>query len=506
MDRNERNTMDQNARKRTVRREGNAAGSARANEGLGRRPSGNGAPASAGRPSGKSSSASVRRTSESGDPTRRTTPGGTVTPMRRESGSVRKPSEQAGRAQGSLRKEHSETGRTRDAAGAPTDPSLRRASGKTGTPTDPSARRAAGKTGTSTDPSARRAAGKAGAPTDPSARRTAGKAGAPTDPSTRRTAGKAGTPTDPSARRTAGKAGTPADPSLRRAAGKAQGNPAEQKPVRSADGIVRKQGGHPNGKSKAMSKKKKKQKRAAFNFASGGVLIIAACVFIFSLYQLITMLIPYYSGGEEYDKIKNIAITADEEGKGFTVDFDALLKENEDTVAWIRFDEPAVINYPVVKSADNNEYLTKTFTANDNKLGAIFVDMRNSNDFSDKNTFIYGHHLNVGGEMFSELLKYENESFCKKHPNFYIYTPDGKVRTYKVFSAGVVKDTADNYKLDYATDADYEAYLKLCEESSNYKVEDVELTAQSQIVSLSTCTNVRDDERFLVQGVLTAVD
>ena len=491
MDRNERNTMDQNARKRTVRREGNAAGSARANEGLGRRPSGNGAPASAGRPSGKNSSASVRRTSESGDPTRRTTPGGTVTPMRRESGSVRKPSEQAGRAQGSLRKEHSETGRTRDAAGAPTDPS---------------ARRAAGKTGTSTDPSARRAAGKAGAPTDPSARRTAGKAGAPTDPSTRRTAGKAGTPTDPSARRTAGKAGTPADPSLRRAAGKAQGNPAEQKPVRSADGIVRKQGGHPNGKSKAMSKKKKKQKRAAFNFASGGVLIIAACVFIFSLYQLITMLIPYYSGGEEYDKIKNIAITADEEGKGFTVDFDALLKENEDTVAWIRFDEPAVINYPVVKSADNNEYLTKTFTANDNKLGAIFVDMRNSNDFSDKNTFIYGHHLNVGGEMFSELLKYENESFCKKHPNFYIYTPDGKVRTYKVFSAGVVKDTADNYKLDYATDADYEAYLKLCEESSNYKVEDVELTAQSQIVSLSTCTNVRDDERFLVQGVLTAVD
>ena len=468
MDRNERNTMDQNARKRTVRREGNAEGSARANEGLGRRPSGNGAPASAGRPSGKSSSASVRRTSESGDPTRRTTPGGTVTPMRRESGSVRKPSEQAGRAQGSLRKEHSETGRTRDAAGAPTDPSLRRASGKAGTQTDPSARRAAGKTGT---------------PTDPSARRTAGKAGVPTDPSARRTSGKAGTPTDPSARRTAGKAGTPADPSLRRAAGKAQGNPAEQKPVRSADGIVRKQGGHPNGKSKAMSKKKKKQKRAAFNFASGGVLIIAACVFIFSLYQLITMLIPYYSGGEEYDKIKNIAITADEEGKGFTVDFDALLKENEDTVAWIRFDEPAVINYPVVKSADNNEYLTKTFTANDNKLGAIFVDMRNSNDFSDKNTFIYGHHLNVGGEMFSELLKYENESFCKKHPNFYIYTPDGKVRTYKVFSAGVVKDTADNYKLDYATDADYEAYLKLCEESSNYKVEDVELTRSEEHTS-----------------------
>ena len=254
------------------------------------------------------------------------------------------------------------------------------------------------------------------------------------------------------------------------------------------------------------SSKKKQQKRARFNIISSVVLVAAVCVFVFSLYQLIAMLVPYYSGGKIYDEIKDIAITADENGEGFKVDFDALLKENSDTVAWIRFDEPEIINYPVVKSADNADYLTKTFTANDNKLGAIFMDYRNSNDFSDRNTFIYGHHLNVGGEMFSELLEYDSESFCKEHPNFYIYTPDGKVRTYTVFSAGVVKDTADNYKIDYASDADFEEYLKLCQDSSNYTVEDVELNAQSQIVSLSTCTNVRDDERFLVQGVLTATD
>lgn len=254
------------------------------------------------------------------------------------------------------------------------------------------------------------------------------------------------------------------------------------------------------------SSKKKQQKRARFNIISSVVLVAAVCVFVFSLYQLVAMLVPYYSGGKIYDEIKDIAITADENGEGFKVDFDALLKENSDTVAWIRFDEPEIINYPVVKSADNADYLTKTFTANDNKLGAIFMDYRNSNDFSDRNTFIYGHHLNVGGEMFSELLEYDSESFCKEHPNFYIYTPDGKVRTYTVFSAGVVKDTADNYKIDYASDADFEEYLKLCQDSSNYTVDDVELNAQSQIVSLSTCTNVRDDERFLVQGVLTATD
>ena len=251
--------------------------------------------------------------------------------------------------------------------------------------------------------------------------------------------------------------------------------------------------------------KKKKQKRAAFDVLSGTILIVAVCVFVFSLYQLAIMLIPYHTGGQEYEEIQNLAVTADEDGSGFSVDFDALLEINPDTIAWIRFDEPSIINYPVVKSADNNEYLTKTFSENDNKLGAIFMDMRNSSDFSDRNTVIYGHHLNVSPEMFSRLHLYEDEEFCREHPNFYIYTPDGSVRTYTVFSAGIVNAAANNYDVEFASDEEFEQYIELCRESSNYQV-DVEVNAQSQILSLSTCTGDQRDERFLLQGVLTAVD
>ena len=127
---------------------------------------------------------------------------------------------------------------------------------------------------------------------------------------------------------------------------------------------------------------------------------------------------------------------------------EALQEENSDTVAWIRFDEPAVISYPVVKGMDNDLYLTKTFSASDNKLGAIFMDYRNASSFSDRNTIIYGHNLKVGGEMFSQLNAYGDEAFYKEHPYFYIYTPDGKTRTYQVFVAGVVSDQAENYTLD----------------------------------------------------------
>ena len=128
------------------------------------------------------------------------------------------------------------------------------------------------------------------------------------------------------------------------------------------------------------------------------------------------------------------------------------------------------------------------------------MDMRNATNLSDRNTFIYGHNLKVGGEMFSQLSEYASEEFCKEHPYFYIYTPEGEFK-YQVFSAGTVKDTAENYNLTYLNDEEFSSYLQICKESSNYQV-DVEVNGQSRIVSLSTCTNVNDDERFLLQGVL----
>ena len=281
-----------------------------------------------------------------------------------------------------------------------------------------------------------------------------------------------------------------------------------------ADGIKRTE---PAGKSRTsgsakrpsgarkQGKKKGKKKRAAFDAVSTVVLIVAVCVFIFSLYKLVMSLVPYYTGTQEYDEIKEIAITADSDGEGFSVNFNALMEQNSDTVGWIRFDKPDVISYPVVQGEDNDKYLEKTFTDNDNLLGAIFVDYRNSGDFSDRNTFIYGHNLQRSGQMFSELKQYKDEEFGKENPYFYIYTPSGEVRTYTIFSAGIVDARSDSYNIKYADDAEFQEYLDQCLEDSLYDF-GVEVNADSKIVSLSTCTSVTEDERFLVHGVLTSVE
>ena len=248
----------------------------------------------------------------------------------------------------------------------------------------------------------------------------------------------------------------------------------------------------------------RRKKKGGSNIVSNIILVIAIVVFAVSAYKLYGIFSEYNKGDKEYQKIQDLVINTekkdDTKEEAFSVDFEKLLEMNSDVVGWIRFDEPSEINYPVVQGRDKEEYLKRTFEANTNKLGTLFVDVNNPGDFSGRNTFIYGHNMK-NGSMFAQLLKYKDDSFYKENPYFYIYTPDGKVRTYEIFSAGVVKDTSDSYIMDYADDAAFQTYIDYIKQQSAYPTS-AEVTTASKIVSLSTCTNVRDDERFLVHGVM----
>ena len=248
----------------------------------------------------------------------------------------------------------------------------------------------------------------------------------------------------------------------------------------------------------------RRKKKGGSNIVSNIILVIAIVVFAVSAYKLYGIFSEYNKGDKEYQKIQDLVINTekkeDTKEETFSVDFEKLLEMNSDVVGWIRFDEPSEINYPVVQGRDNEKKKKRTFEANTNKLGTLFVDVNNPGDFSGRNTFIYGHNMK-NGSMFAQLLKYKDDSFYKEHPYFYIYTPDGKVRTYEIFSAGVVKDTSDSYIMDYADDAAFQTYIDYIKQQSAYPTS-AEVTTASKIVSLSTCTNVRDDERFLVHGVM----
>lgn len=247
-------------------------------------------------------------------------------------------------------------------------------------------------------------------------------------------------------------------------------------------------------------RKKRKKKGSIF---SNIVLVIAIAVFCVSAFQLFKIGKGYYDGRSEYDKIRDLAVETgkgEDEQEGFKVNFDELLAINPDTIGWIRFSpEPSQISYPIVQGDDNSTYLKKTFSANENTLGAIFLNVDNQADFSDRNSIIYGHRMK-DGSMFRHLQDYEEKSFWEANPYFYIYTPDGREITYHIYSVGVVEDTSDTYLTVFNTDEEYQTFLTMTKEVAAYDT-GVEVTTEDTIVTLSTCTSASDNHRFVVRGV-----
>ena len=106
-----------------------------------------------------------------------------------------------------------------------------------------------------------------------------------------------------------------------------------------------------------------------------------------------------------------------EENSAFTflqVDFESLQSINPEVIAWIQI--PALdISYPVAKGTDNAYYLHHMINGETNKSGSIFMDYHNQEDFTDRNTIIYGHNMR-DGSMFGTLEKYQDPGVYDVYP------------------------------------------------------------------------------------------
>lgn len=230
---------------------------------------------------------------------------------------------------------------------------------------------------------------------------------------------------------------------------------------------------------------------------------ILLIVFILSLVGLGRKFLEYHQGVSEYEGIKEVCIikkekqkiVKEEAEKVYTIDFKKLKSENKDTVGWIKFEEPSKINYPILQGKDNNEYLRRTFYHKYNILGSIFLEEDNTSDFTDKNTIIYGHNIQ-NGSMFGSLSKYLDGEYLSKHKNFEIYTPDGEKTSYEIFNVAIVKDDSFFYKTKFDSQMEFQEYLLRCCEEGIFETE----ILADRIITLSTCTNIEEDERIIVQA------
>ena len=186
------------------------------------------------------------------------------------------------------------------------------------------------------------------------------------------------------------------------------------------------------------------------------------------------------------------------------IDFEQLTSEvNEDIFAWI-YVPGTLVDYPVVRHpTEESYYLNRNLDGSTGYPGCIYVDPINAADFSDPNTVIYGHNMR-DDSMFGSLHEYRDRQFFDAHRYIYIYTPE-KTLVYRIFAAYEYSDIHLLYSFDLSKKEIFQSYLDqifdIRDMSANI-ADDVEVTADDHIVTLSTCIGGKDNMRYLVQGVL----
>lgn len=206
---------------------------------------------------------------------------------------------------------------------------------------------------------------------------------------------------------------------------------------------------------------------------------------------------------EEADILEQLGIEVPQRDIGW----DSLHEENEDIYAWIYVPDTTV-DYPVLQHpTDNAYYLNHNIDGSRGYPGCIYTEDFNRRDFTDPHTVIYGHNLR-DKTMFSSLHNFEDEALFGEDHYIFIYTED-YVYVYQVFAAYEFRGIhlLDNY--DLTNEYVYEQYLKdifrlpdTSTRTANIR-DDVEVTREDRIITLSTCTSDHNsDYRFLVVGIL----
>ena len=123
------------------------------------------------------------------------------------------------------------------------------------------------------------------------------------------------------------------------------------------------------------------------------------------------------SGYSLYDIWYIFQHTADRQLINFTPDSPAedwaRLPVGDDMVGWIYFEDTG-INFPVMQGENNLTYLNKDPNGSFSLSGSIFLYSRNSPDFTDEYSLVYGHHMEYG-KMFGTLDRYLDSSYASEH-------------------------------------------------------------------------------------------
>lgn len=186
------------------------------------------------------------------------------------------------------------------------------------------------------------------------------------------------------------------------------------------------------------------------------------------------------------------------------IDFQGLWAVNPDAYAFIEVPGTQVY-YPVMQSSTQEEdyYLNVTFEGVAALPGSIYSRMINAKDFSDPITVIYGHDM-LDGSYFGDLKNYIDRGFFDTYRDLFIYLPDKQLE-YKIIAEVVHDDNVISATHDLKNPDSVVAFiqeLQGIQEPQNQFAEDMTVTPNDRLVTLSTCIGDRPNNRRLIVAKL----
>lgn len=254
------------------------------------------------------------------------------------------------------------------------------------------------------------------------------------------------------------------------------------------------------------------------------VSIILAVVFVSGVGMMLWQILQYSAGQQSQDQAQQIAfaettpsaqipeqtvplsdgeeqLPMDEAARFLTqINIWGLRQINPDVLGWLYIPD-TIISYPVMQTDSRDGYLHLSWDRKKSSSGSIFLEHKNSRDFSDFNTILYGHHM-ANRSMFGTLKYFKDGEYVRQHPCVYVCTAE-KIFRYEIFSVYDAPIDSDTYRLYFADEGAKERALEHYTGSSLLELEK-KPTVEDSILTLSTCTGTGVyTTRIVVQAVMT---
>ncbi|MBR5515769.1 MAG: class B sortase [Clostridia bacterium] len=181
------------------------------------------------------------------------------------------------------------------------------------------------------------------------------------------------------------------------------------------------------------------------------------------------------------------------------------LKEiNPDIYGWIMVPGTENINYPVLQGSDNSYYLNHEYTHGYMQAGSIYADYHCDRDvLRNFHTVLYGHNMQ-NNMMFSEIIKFLDKDFFDTNEYVYLYTENG-IYTYRIFAVYKTDYRSGYVETGFPTEQDFINFANKMRSDSLYVRDGIEFNENSRMITLSTCTNGIQTDRYCIQALLVDV-